>query len=179
MKTATILHPADAIVSVAKRFPGVVEEPKNSNRGIVPDFCSWYIIRDMRAFPMGGLAAPWCASFVGVVGRLAVGDAWPIPAISDVDKLVAWAKERGVFDPMRGEKGDLIVFWYEDQRSWGHVGIVMHGDHDRYVQTIEANTNDQGSREGNGVYQKRRKIDEAVAFIRWVDALRAGYRYHP
>lgn len=178
MRMATISDPCAALVNTAKQFRGVLEVPKDSNRGTVPDFCSWFVIRDNRPFPMGGKAAPWCASFVGTVGRLAIGEAWPVPAICDVDKLVDWAIDRHVFHRKEGEKGDLIVLWYPKRESWGHVGLVTGGDHGEYVLTIEGNTNPEGSREGNGVYEKRRQITDNVAFIRWVDVLKPVHPNH-
>jgi hypothetical protein len=50
----------------------------------------------------------------------------------------------------------------------GHTGIIEHVDADGTVYTIEGNTNDAGSHEGDGVY--RRVLDlraaEVVGFVR-------------
>jgi hypothetical protein len=168
---ATIPNPVRAFVRTAQQFRGVLEVPRNSNRGIVPDFCNWWIIRDWREFPLGGLAAPWCASFVGVVGQLAIGEAWPVPGICDVDQLVMWAETHDVFHET-AEDGDLIVLFYPGSGHWGHVGIVVRAGA-KSVVTIEGNTNAGGSREGNGVYERRREIRMGTRFIRWVNALQS------
>lgn len=167
---ATIPNAVRAFLHTAQQFRGVLEVPRNSNRGTVPDFCNWWVIRDWQQFPAGGQAAPWCATFVGTVGRLAIGEAWPVPAICDVDQLVTWAKTHEVFH-QSAEDGDLIVLFYPGSGGhWGHVGIVVRA-HAESVRTIEGNTNVRGSREGNGVYERRRMLRMGTRFIRWVNAL--------
>jgi hypothetical protein len=168
---ATIPNAVRAFLRTAELFRGVLEVPRNSNRGIVPDFCNWFIIKDWREFPMGGKGAPWCASFIGTVGRLAVGEAWPVPAICDVDQLVMWAETHDVFHETP-EHGDLIVLFDPGSGQWGHVGIVVKAAADS-VRTIEGNTNAGGSREGNGVYERRRMVRMGTRFIRWVNALQS------
>jgi hypothetical protein len=166
---ATIPDAAQALIRTAKLFEGVREKP--GNRGIVPDFCSWFVISDSREYPIGGLGAPWCSSSAITIGRLAVGEAWPIPispAMSDVDQVVSWAKAHHVFH-RRSEDGDLIVF--RRGVGWGHVGIVISAYSAEEVITLEGNSNEQGSREGTGFYRLVRPVNENTAFVRWVNAL--------
>lgn len=65
-----------------------------------------------------------------------------------------------VHDP---EPGDIFIMDYG--RGLGHTGIVtaVHGD---VVDTIEGNTNGGGSREGDGVYPRTRKIKSIRGFLR-------------
>lgn len=68
----------------------------------------------------------------------------------------SWARKRGVLllteeAPVRA--GDIVTF------DFSHIGIVAsdyHADLGEFVQTIEGNTNADGSRDGDGVYRKRR-----------------------
>lgn len=50
----------------------------------------------------------------------------------------------------------------------GHTGLVSHVDADGTVHTIEGNTNEAGSREGDGVYEKTMDLhsDVLVGFVR-------------
>lgn len=60
------------------------------------------------------------------------------------------------------KRGDLVIF------KFSHIGIATSGvDKDGYVMTTEGNTNQAGSREGDGVYRKRRHIDQIRSRIRF------------
>jgi hypothetical protein len=52
-------------------------------------------------------------------------------------------------------KGDVFGLYYPNLKRIGHVGIV-HEWSDTWVITVEGNTNEGGSREGDGVYKKKR-----------------------
>ena len=172
---ATINDPVRAVINTAQRFVGNLEYPKNSNHGITPDFCNWWVIKDMRPFPMGGGGAPWCATFVSTIGRLALGMAWPIPMTSDVSRLAKWAQEERVYlnkpsismiDP-----GDIFLVPNSNNTDWTHTGFIIHIDKDNNrVVTIEGNTDGSGSREGNGVYERTRSID-FIDTINWINTL--------
>ena len=156
----------DALLNTAKQFRGVREE--DGNRGIVPDFVNWWIGRDMRDYPMGLKGAPWCSTWVNTVGRLALGADWPVPigaAFSDVDKMVDWAKAKGCWytEP---HDGDLFCIRKGD--GYGHIGIVVRVEAMGEFRSVEGNTNDDGSFNGNGVYERVRETSQC-GFIRWTE----------
>lgn len=160
----TIVNPERRIIDVASMFIGVREEG-GSNRGDVPDFANWLTIRDMRDYPIGGRGAMWCATFVNLVGRLAVGVLWPIPCqpeFSDVDKIVDWGKSNQVFNIGDPTRGDLFVIRKGTGHS--HIGfVIQYGSVE--IPTIEGNTNDDGSANGDGVYERQRSV-HGLDFIR-------------
>lgn len=165
--SAVIENPIAAIVRTAKMFVGV-REAGGSNRGDVPDFCNWWIIRDMRPYPIGGRGAMWCATWAMTVGRLAIGEAWPFatsPDYCDVDKVVEWAKNNRVFNVGDPNAGDLFVIPKGD--GWGHIGFVSAILSLHEIETVEGNTNDGGSANGDGVYQRIRNV-AGLGFIRWL-----------
>jgi hypothetical protein len=165
---ATIDNPVAAIIRTAMLFRKVREEG-GSNRGYVPDFCNWWVIRDMRDYPLGGRGAMWCATWVCTIGRLALGEAWPIPVraeYSDVDNLVEWAKDNRVFNIGEPNAGDIFVIPSSGGSSWVHTGIVTAILNEQEIETIEGNTNDDGSANGDGVYTRIRNIAN-LGFIRW------------
>jgi hypothetical protein len=156
------------LIAQAKRYVGVTEDPKGSNRGVCVD----YWIRECGLDPKGGFA--WCAAFAGQMGRQALGDAWPVPRSASVAAIVAWASAKtGVLldSPVAG---DLIFFWHADLKRYAHIGIVTAVGTAGAVSTIEGNTAPDGGREGWGVMVKQRKAGPGVKFGRWTAVLTPG-----
>lgn len=94
---------------------------------------------------------PWCATFVAWNAmKGGASDLYPRTASCDVGGN--WFKSRGQWSehPAVGAQ----VF-YGTPRDLNHTGIVYAYDDD-YIYAIEGNTNDSGSREGDGVYLKKR-----------------------
>jgi len=103
-----------------------------------------------------GTAWPWCAGFVCFILKQAcdtLGISLPFGTSFSCDTLAANAKTKGIF-----LKGDNIAdkrqitpgsFFLNRRTStdWTHTGIVVGARNDIF-QTIEGNTNDEGSREG-------------------------------
>ena len=157
-----------AYLSTAQEFVGVREE--SPNEGVVPSFCNWWHSGgDWRDYPLGLLRAPWCATFANTMGRLALGILWPLPrtpAVSAVDGIVRWGIEAKVIAEDGPQPGDLLCI--ARQTGFGHVAIVREvlplGD----CRTIEGNSNDDGSFNGDGVYSLTRRVRAADMLVRWV-----------
>jgi len=106
----------------------------------------------------------WCAGFACVrLGQacrtLAVDPPFP-PSVS-CDSLAAGARARGLFlvgtaglDTGRVRPGSLFLNRRTDS-DWTHTGIVL-SCRDEVLETIEGNTNDDGSREGYEVCHRWR-----------------------
>jgi hypothetical protein len=93
----------------------------------------------------------WCATFVSWCAMKAgAADLFPRTASCDV---------AGAFYRNAGRWSDYPAIgaqvFYGSISDLNHTGIVYAYD-DTYVYTIEGNTNDNGSREGDGVYLKKR-----------------------
>lgn len=149
----------DALIAEARRYLGVQEKPKNSNRGTQID----YWIAECGLDPAG--AYPWCAAFVGQMGRQAEGHAWPVPRTASVAAIAAWAaaSNRIVTTP---QAGDLFLLWSPELKRFAHVGIVLTVNGSSY-STIEGNTNAGGGREGFGVFARVRGVVATTRFVRW------------
>ena len=63
--------------------------------------------------------------------------------------------------------GDVFGLWFENKGRIAHVGFIDRQDGNYYI-TVEGNTNEAGSREGDGVYRKRRHIKTIYAISRWI-----------
>jgi len=150
--------PIEAVIAEAKRYLGVMEQPKNSNRGVQID----YWLAETGIAP----GAPWCAAFVGQVGRQALGAAWLCPRTASVAAIAAWAaaSNRIVTSPQRG---DLFLLWSPELKRFAHVGFVTDGGSGKGYDTIEGNTNPGGGREGYGVFRRSRSLVSTTRFVRW------------
>jgi len=69
------------------------------------------------------------------------------------------------------ESGDLFIL-LDAQRNPHHIGFVVSANGGTF-QTIEGNTNDVGSVNGDGVYERIRKKGPSVAFVGLPAALKA------
>ena len=66
-------------------------------------------------------------------------------------------------------KCDVFGLYYADKKRIAHVGFIdEYSDVGDYCITVEGNTNNDGSREGDGVYRKRRLKNQIYRVSRWV-----------
>ena len=65
------------------------------------------------------------------------------------------------------QKGDVFGIWFPDKQRIAHVGFVDSWS-DSWLITVEGNTNEAGSREGDGVLRKRRIVRSVWAVADWV-----------
>jgi hypothetical protein len=143
------------IVEIAKSYLGKKEKPNNSG------FVDPEMERELREV---GWVPGWCACILEVI----------------VWKTYPEKKEsiRGLFVPSAvntyrnllrvGYKSSLVptvgslVFWQrikEGVKQWqGHCGVVVEVISGTEFISVEGNTNESGSREGDGFYQKRRTV---------------------
>lgn len=75
-----------------------------------------------------------------------------------------WAKDRPnttevLMPSAKAQAGDIVMF------TFSHVGIVI-SDNGRTIQTVEGNTNEEGSREGDGVYYRTRNKSLVRRYVR-------------
>jgi len=93
----------------------------------------------------------WCATFVSWVA-VKTGLTKYIPITASTDAMSKWFQDRGQWSeyPAVGAFGFLAQNGDEY-----HVFTVERYD-DTYVYTIEGNTNDNGSSQGDGVYELKR-----------------------
>lgn len=77
-------------------------------------------------------------------------------------------KERGAHSDSAVRPGDVFGIYYHSLRRVGHVGLVRDWQgSSRFLLTLEGNTNDGLSRDGDGVYSKRRLKTQIYRVSRW------------
>ncbi|MBL8002388.1 MAG: CHAP domain-containing protein [Flavobacteriales bacterium] len=110
--------------------------------------------------------ASWCAAFVcyhlSQCGVANPRSAWS-PALASVGDRV-WTARKAVRAP---QPGDVFTLYYPQLGRVGHAGIVT-GTDGRYLLTVEGNTSGPGSREGDGVYARRRELRKVYAVTNYI-----------
>ena len=149
---------------VARSQLGVLETPKNSNRGRDVE-------KYLAAVGLGGGYA-WCAAFTYWClseASQATGD--PHHCLKSGGVLRQWrhAKDRRLEtlsataaknDPSRVRPG--MVFVMDHGGGLGHTGFILRV-RGAWFDTIEGNTDASRTREGGGVYELSRKVGEINA----------------
>lgn len=113
-----------------------------------------------------GKGYAWCAAFVKWC-LMRCGISSPVTAWSPSahnSKNVVYAKGQLLQEP---EKGDVFTVWYPSLKRIGHTGFYDGVAGDGLVYTVEGNTNDGGSRNGDGVYRRKRRLKALHTISRW------------
>lgn len=117
------------------------------------------------------LASPYCGSFVGSNLKWAgvstppnPHSAWS-PNYAQTKDIIWKPKRKNNITP---KAGDVVTFYYSNLGRVGHTGFYIKTDKDGYFITIEGNTNNGGSREGDGVYMKKRNPNKVYAISRYI-----------
>lgn len=142
------------IPDTAAQFVGWVQEATKHNDG------PW--VEAIQRLTGNAKGDAWCASFVTMVLDIAYRGKNPLARSASCDVLLEDARKKG---------------WLADRPQVGDVFLVMKSPTDAIhtgvvtsvgvlsVKTVEGNTNDDGSRDGYGVFARERKM-AGLSFIR-------------
>lgn len=157
-------------LAIAALKVGVKEEPPGSNRG--PEVDEFQ--RRVGLNPEGKYS--WCAAFVyWCFDEAAKAMELQNPLVKTGGVLKHWNESKGlkilVADAKKApETLPGTVFIMSFPGGLGHTGFVEAVDGSMIV-TIEGNTSEGGSREGVGVFKRRRTIASAKGFIDYSDCV--------
>lgn len=137
-----------------------VRETQGPNRGPEVDMYN----REVKA-PMG---SSWCGAFVG----------WNLTQFHIINPNSAWSPNYALpkdiiwkykkLNSIKPLPGDVPTYWNAHLGRVGHVGIYTYTDLNGYFITIEGNTNNNGSFNGDGVYKKKRNPNQVYAISRYI-----------
>jgi hypothetical protein len=157
------LTPPDCVVELARTQLGVREATGRNDGEQVEEY--------LRATELGPGYA-WCAAFVTWVHQGCGADHPALGAWSP-----NWFTQRVIYHygrltyGQRGyerpQPGDVFGIYFPSKRRIAHVGIIEAWPRGGRFITIEGNTNSAGSREGDGVYRKRRVKRQIEKVARW------------
>lgn len=145
------------VIKKAKSQVGVLEDPVGSNGGPEVDEYLASVGLDSGYF--------WCMAFVYWCFNKASSELnLTNPAVKTAGVIDHWNRTKGkrissddaVNNPSRVKPGQIFIMSYGG--GTGHTGIVesVSGG---FINTIEGNTNEAGSRNGIGVFKRQRKIN--------------------
>ncbi|SDM40755.1 CHAP domain-containing protein [Pedobacter antarcticus] len=109
---------------------------------------------------------PWCAAFVSWCygqNKVSKPRSGGCVQLMEQGKLI-YISGKTIIQP---EYGDVFFIWFENKKRVAHTGFIEKWS-DTWVDTVEGNTNEAGSREGDGVYHKKRlkrQIYSAVKYL--------------
>lgn len=116
----------------------------------------------------GGVAGEsWCCDFATMVLDVVFEGKSPVPRTGSCDVVLSLAKSENWLTTAPA-KGDLFLLLH-DEHDAHHIGFVADalGAPDHFTE-ISGNTNNDGSSDGNGVYEKPRQIIPGkVVFVRY------------
>lgn len=137
---------------------GVREAPGNKNRGA-------QVEKYLAAVGLGPGYA-WCMAFVywcHLQAAEAMGRKVLMYKTGGV--LEQWRQRKDKYRALSPQPGDIAIMDYG--KGTGHVCIVLKVNEDGTIDTIEGNTNDEGSREGYEVCRRKRPRAKILGYLRF------------
>ncbi len=111
---------------------------------------------------------PWCAAFVSwcflQVEIKAPISAW-VPSFALSDKMIY---KQGKVLKRLPKYGDVLLIWFKNLKRPAHIGFIDEWG-EKWIISVEGNTNENGSREGDGVYRKRRLKKQIWAVTNFIN----------
>lgn len=155
----------ECLLTIANNCVGVTENPRGSNWG-----------KDVKAFLSYvnlDIPAPWCAAFTAYCFANVGCDVYhPTSGLVALWSRGEWAKyvvadsrKEGRIFASEIQAGDVFTIYYSSLKRDGHIGIVLRVEGLNLI-TIEGNTNNDGSRDGYGVFVRKRSVNSISKIIR-------------
>ncbi len=136
---------------------GMREQPAGSNWG--PQVGKYLRSVNVK------MPAAWCAAFVhycldsaGIKNNIT---AWSPTAHNA--KYVVYFGRRLIEEP---KPGDVFTLYFPKMKRIAHTGFYHRRVNSSVYQSVEGNTNEAGSREGDGVYKKYRSYNATYSITR-------------
>jgi hypothetical protein len=111
----------------------------------------------------------WCAAFVNwclEVNNASRAESGWSPSWHPKSKLI-YRPSAGI-NKATPQPGDVFGIWFTKLKRIAHTGFI-HAWGPEVTITVEGNTNEAGSREGDGVYRKRRLTRQIHSVSNWID----------
>jgi hypothetical protein len=109
---------------------------------------------------------PWCAAFITWTyqqARVKTVVSGYAPNWFPKSNVIYSRQSKNNLTPATS---DVFGIYFANKKRIAHVGFIDRWG-DNYAITVEGNTNEAGSREGDGVYKKRRLKSQIYKISRW------------
>lgn len=158
-KEISLADRKENLVEVYEGFVGVREKTGNNDGPQVERFLAHEGL---------GKGYAWCAAFVSFCLDSAGFEngitAWSPTA--ENKKALVYSKGQFLDMP---EPGHVFTLYYPKKKRIGHTGFFNGWADDDIIETVEGNTNDKKSREGDGVYVVLRPIGTIHSISSWYE----------
>lgn len=141
----------------------VREEPKGSNRG--------QMVEAFQQSCGGKPGDAWCLQVLQFAGRQMFGARWPLLMTGSTNDCAADAKAKKLrYLPSAAEPGDIVLLWHPTRKRFFHAAVLVRLVNGRW-DTLEGNTNDEGSAEGFGFFAREgvrgRVLKRTDRLVKW------------
>ena len=162
---------ASELIKVATREIGV-EEIDGTNTGKrVNEYKAATNLNPTESWPCCAAFICWCVREALRITGIRETATFKSPTTAGALDLENWSRRQDnstwTKAPPNGDikAGDIITFKF---KNGGHTGIATSSpDSSGYISTVEGNTDVAGSREGGGVFAKKRHISQVHGRIRF------------
>jgi len=150
----------NTILSTAAKYVGIVESPSNSNNVM---FNTAYYGR-----AVSGDDYPWCCTFIWYLFNInGASDLFcGGTKVASSRVVLAYAKAHNQFAKDVYQPGDLVLFNFAGGSIPEHIGIVISGNSNGTINTIEGNTSNINQANGGEVMRKVRNTSSIVGAYR-------------
>lgn len=147
------------LTTVYRKYIGVREKTGNNDGPEVEMF--------LKSVGLGK-GYPWCAAYVKycmLEAGIKSAEVMNGMALSTVNKKnMVYSAGKKIKDPL---PGDVFTLYYPSLKRIGHTGFFDKSVNSTVFETVEGNTNAQNSREGDGVYRRKRSYNATYNISRW------------
>lgn len=156
---------ADNLLIIAYRQVGVKESAYNAGAQVE---------EYQKAVDGKASGEPWCLAFVQwCVNQLCEIYQQKNPLFQTEACLILWNQTPAKYRLVDPKRGAIPIWKHISNPAQGHTGISTTGQLSGGLKfnTIEGNTNNNGSRDGDGVYEKPRSIypTETLQLVGFID----------
>ncbi|MEJ7780376.1 MAG: peptidoglycan-binding protein [Daejeonella sp.] len=110
---------------------------------------------------------PWCAAFIcWVFGKAGIDNPRSGWSPDLFKSNVIWKRNSPATNKQTPLATDVFGIWFPEKGRIAHAGFIDRWDK-TWLITVEGNTNRDGSREGDGVYRKRRLVRSIYQVARY------------
>ena len=147
-----------AVVDTLKRYIGLTEATGNNDG---------YHIQKFTRVSCDAEKVMWCAGFIGyglTVNGYDIPELGCWAAAYFPDDRVTW---RQGTENHNFKAGDMFGVYFASKNRVAHCGTILE-DYGDWILTLEGNTNDAGSRDGNGAFVRLRHISQIYVVSDWI-----------
>lgn len=153
----------DCLVQKAESLVGIRELTGNNDHPLIDEMLD--AVNVPRNLPYCAASNAWIYTQCGFTDH--PNSAWSPDWGRDKDAVYFYGQGYKIAR-IKARPGDVFTKYYASKKRIAHTGVYIYCTVNR-VYLIEGNTNDDGSRDGNGWYRKVRHWNEVYRITNYID----------